>query len=63
MHAVHDWANFFAPLGLQISGLTPTHREPVVNHSWRVIRRGDLGDYSDKWDVHVPEDFVLVFVC
>lgn len=58
--AVHDWKAFFQPLGITISGIVSTATDPVVNHAWRLVRRGDLVDYSkagqDGWAVEVPED-------
>ena len=57
---MHDWKEFFKPLGIAISGVVSTHNDPVVNHAWRIIRRGDLVDYSkageDGWNIETPED-------
>lgn len=45
----------FEQLLNSVSGLTPTHWEPDVNHCWRIVRRGDLDSYVKlgKWELSV----------
>ena len=54
LHALYDFKSFFARLEIAVSGLTPHHLEPHVNHSWRFIRRADLADYWQD-GLMVPE--------
>ena len=59
LDVVYDWTEFFEPLGINISGLVSTHDSPVTNHSWRLVRRGDLEMYRKDpgqcWDVQIPQ--------
>jgi len=42
-----------------MSGVAPMKESPVVNHCWRLVRRGDLTKYQQddagKWEINVPE--------
>lgn len=56
IHGTWDWNEYFSHLNINISGLVTNKDEPVVNHAWRVIRRGDMVNYadgSDHWTVEV----------
>ena len=57
LEGVHDWKEFFSPLGMNISGITTNKNDPVVNHVWRTVRRGDLDDYNKvgTWAIETPE--------
>lgn len=48
VEAVYDWTEWFSTLGIHISGITSTNAAPEVNHSWRVVRRGDLPKYAQQ---------------
>lgn len=59
LHGVHNWKQFFAPLGLEVAGLVSTKHEPEANHSWRLLRRADLVQYvqpTSSWVLEVPEE-------
>ena len=43
-----DWQAWLEPLGVKLSGLTPSAYEPDVCHCWRFVRRGDLHHYVSK---------------
>ena len=58
MHATHNWEEFFGDLGFTISGITTTKDQKLSNHSWRFIRREDIGDYQtgpeEDWKITCP---------
>jgi len=58
LDGIYNWKQFWEPLGISIAGVAPTHWDPIVNHVWRVVRRGDLVQYEkkDDWEIVVPED-------
>jgi hypothetical protein len=60
--AIYNFTEWFATLGLEMSGIASTHFEPEANHCWRIVRRGDLPGYVDcctenvGWDITIIED-------
>ena len=49
----HDWWSFFRGTTLSVTGLTPTVKEPSVNHSWKFCCRKDVilhdnGEHMDE---------------
>jgi len=58
LQGVHDWHTFFAPLGLNISGIVTTKWEPDACHSWRLVRRSEINMYtnSQTWSIEVPKE-------
>ena len=56
MDAIYDWQTFLIPLNFDMHGVAIRHVEEVVNHSWRLIRRGDIMNYfvngaKYQWDI------------
>ncbi len=68
-----NWQEWLKPLGVKMSGLTPSVNEPDVCHCWRFVRRADLKEYVSPTvesqlvvplefssDVTSPSDCVLL---
>ena len=52
----HNWWEFFHGTTLSVTGLTPTVKEPNVNHSWKLVCRKDLVLHKDG--EHMEENIV-----
>ena len=57
-----NWQEFFGNIDMQVKGLTPTHWEPHVCHSWGLVARpavtgafGAVDCTHVAWD-ELPED-------
>lgn len=50
----YDWQQFFASLGVNVSGLVATQKDPVAAHSWRFVRRAHLDKYVPNAEVEIP---------
>ena len=59
-----DWQSWTASLGVSMAGLTITEKDEAVNHSFRIVQRGELAQYTLGQDWHIHKDWAaLAYAC
>ena len=53
-----DWQSWTASLSVSMAGLTITEKDEAVNHSFRIVQRGDLARYTLGKEWRIREDWI-----